>query len=69
MKSNSDNEDGITTQSNYNTLKLPIIFAHSYQIDFTINNGLRYILGFDANAWERMEDTTAIDKSTSQIST
>ena len=48
MKSNNYNEDGITIQRNYNTLKSRIILAHSYQTDFTIKNGLRYISGFDA---------------------
>src|SRR5664279_1604271 len=41
------NDDSIIIRPNFNTLKCEIEIKSPYQIDFTIDNSIRSILGFD----------------------
>ena len=70
IKSKGDNEEGITKRLNYDTLKSRIILAHSYQNNFKIMNGLRYI-GIRCKALGRdgVYDSERQDKATSPIFT
>ena len=69
IKQNGDDENGITVQPNYSTLKLRVILANDYKVDFTLKNGLIGLMGFDVKVLQQNEVYDSENKSTSPIST
>src|SRR6267154_4715459 len=46
ISSNDDDSTSIEITPNYNTLKSRVVITNSYQIDFTVANSIRTVLGF-----------------------